>query len=243
MEGILPPVVFHAADFELYQPRFQADPEWNGRRLEVRRRLQALGDGLKSALKDQGIALDRRESLHNPHSTNGKRVRRQRTMLFRDKKARRSLQGFLGKELGKDLDSARNNLHYQICIDGKRMWWGLRLDEGAWYDLNVLLKRAEEEDGRGALIAACAEAAGFDLEFDRGGARPLSGMTSRDWRDVAGVVRPGESQLEIVRRMSAAEVVEKGEEFDELVLSELVLLAPFFRMASWTLDGPSGASL
>ena len=73
--------MFTLADFEIYQQRFQSDPEWNGRRLEIRRRLQALGDDLKQRFSEQGIALDRRESLHNPHASNGKKVRRQRTML------------------------------------------------------------------------------------------------------------------------------------------------------------------
>ncbi|HJM39145.1 MAG TPA: hypothetical protein QGG59_03410 [Planctomycetota bacterium] len=235
--------MFTAADFELYQPRFQGDPEWNGRRLDIRHRLQAMGDQLKAEFAGLGSARDRRESRHNPHHTNGKKVRRQRTMLFRDKKARASLKKFLGKELGKDLDSARNNLHFQVGLDAKEAWWGLRVDEGAWYDLNVLLKRAEDGSGQSEIVAACAEAQGFDLELNRGGARPVCQMDSRDWRDLAGVVRPGETQLDLVRRMPAHEVAEMGEGFDEKVISDLVALAPFFELVSWTLDGPSGASL
>ena len=86
--------MFFSADFDLYEPRFQGDSEWNQRRLAVRKRLQALGEELKKAYAALGIGLDRRESLHNPHATNGKRVRRQRTMLFRDKKSRKGLQDF-----------------------------------------------------------------------------------------------------------------------------------------------------
>jgi hypothetical protein len=123
--------MFTQADFELYQPRFQGDPEWNGRRLDIRHRLQAIGEQLKARFAEQGVALERRESLHNPHATNGKKVRRQRTMLFRDKKAKKSLQSFLGKELGKDLDSAVNNAHFQLGLDAEGAYWGLRIDTGA----------------------------------------------------------------------------------------------------------------
>jgi len=237
--------MFTHADFELYQTRFQSDPEWNGRRLEIRRRLQALGEKVCGALKGRGISLDRRESLHHPHHTNGKRVRRQRTMFFRDRKTRRSLQGFLGKELGKDLDSAVNNLHFQAGLEERGFFWGLRFDPGAWYDLNVLLKRAEEPAGRDAIRAACSTAAGFALEVDGRGARPLSAMTSRDWRDLAGVLRPGESRLEIVRREAPAEVEAQGEEFLNRVGEDLVGLASFYTIACWTLDpaSPDGASL
>ncbi|MDP6941365.1 MAG: hypothetical protein QGH51_04975 [Planctomycetota bacterium] len=236
-------MMFTVADFELYQFRFQGDPEWNGRRLDVRRRLQALGDRLKADFAGLGISLDRRESLHNPHNTNGKKVRRQRTMLFRDKKARAALKRFLGKELGKDLDSARNNLHFQVGLDEKSAWWGLRLDEGAWYDLNVLLKRAEESDGQSEIVAACSASKGFNLELNRGGARPICEMDSRDWRDLAGVVRPGETQLEIVRKIPAHQAAEIGADLEDAIAADLLTLAPFFKLASWTLDGPAGASL
>lgn len=238
-------VVFTAADFELYTPRFQGDTEWNGRRLEIRHRLQRFGDTLKARYQRHKIGLDRRESLHHPHHTNHKRVRRQRTMLFRDKKARKSLQGFLGRELGKDLDSAMNNVHLQVGLDGKEVYWGLRIDRGAWYDLNVLLKRTEEEAGRSAVVQACQAAPGFTLLVDQKGPRPLHEMDSRDWRDLAGILRPGESSLEICQSLPAAKVVEAGSDLEDGILGDLERLKNFFSLSSWTLDGssPSGASL
>lgn len=235
--------MFTLSDFELYQARFQGDPEWNGRRLEIRQRLQALGDMLKARFAEEGIALDRRESLHNPHATNGKRVRRQRTMLFRDKKAKKALQSFLGKELGRDLDSAVNNAHFQLGLDEQGAYWGLRIDHGAWYDLNVLVKRAEEGDGRAELVAAAQAAPGYSLQLDRKGGRPLEAMSDRDWRDLAGTVRPGETSLEVVQRMPKEAVAEAGEDFDEGVVEDLLRLAPLYRLANWSLDSPSGASL
>jgi hypothetical protein len=234
--------MFFSADFDLYEPRFQGDSEWNQRRLAVRKRLQALGEELKKAYAALGIGLDRRESLHNPHATNGKRVRRQRTMLFRDKKSRKGLQDFLGKELGKDLDSARNNLHFQICIDHTSCWWGLRIDESAWYDLNVLVKRAEESDGQKDLAEACRAAEGFSLELNGGGARPIDQMNSRDWRDFAGVVQPGQCSLEVVARMPKQAVIAAGEDWAVGVIADLERLAPLYRLAHWTNDSPSGVS-
>ncbi|MDP7061970.1 MAG: hypothetical protein QF489_03435 [Planctomycetota bacterium] len=234
--------MFFPADFDLYEPRLQGDQEWNQRRLEVRKRLQSLGEGVVAAYAKLGIGLDRRESLHNPHATNGKRVRRQRTMVFRDKKSRKVLQNFLGKELGKDLDSARNNVHFQICIDQGGCWWGLRIDDTAWYDLNVLVKRAEESEGQKALADACQAAPGFELELNRGGARPLEKMTTRDWRDFAGVVQPGQSSMELIARMPKHAVVEAGDDFADGVIADLERLAPFYRLASWCSDSPSGVS-
>ncbi|RMH04167.1 MAG: hypothetical protein D6702_03805 [Planctomycetota bacterium] len=237
--------MFTAADFELFQPRFQGDPEWNGRRLDVRHRLQALGDRLKETFASEGIALDRRESLHHPHHTNRQRVRRQRTMLFRAKRERQALQRFLGKELGKDLDSARNNLHFQVGLDRNACWWGLRIDAGAWYDLNVLLKRAEEAPGQRELREAGAAASpGFLLEVESGGPRPLEKMTAADWRDLGTVLEPGRSSLEVVRRLPAAEAVAAGEGLEDEIVAGLRSLAPLYRLACWTLDGgPAGASL
>jgi len=235
--------MFTQADFEIFQARFQGDEEWNGRRLEIRRRLQALGESVAASFAEQGVALDRRESLHNPHHTNGKRVRRQRTMLFRDKKAKKKLQSFLGKELGKDLDSAMNNVHLQVGLDEKGAYWGLRLDKGAWYDLNVLVKRCEEAPGRAEVVAASQAASGYVLLLDGKGERPFEAMDDRAWRDLAGTVRPGESSLELSQRMPAHAVAEAGEDFTVGIVSDLTRLAPFFKLASWSLDSPSGASL
>ncbi|MBT3339734.1 MAG: hypothetical protein HOM34_06300 [Planctomycetes bacterium] len=235
--------MFTLADFELYNDRFQSDPEWNGRRLEIRRRLQAVGDSAKAAFAAEGLGLDRRESLHNPHASNGKRVRRQRTMLFRDKKSRKGLQSFLGRELGKDLDSAVNNLHFQLGLDHQGAWWGLRIDKGAWYDLNVMLKRAEDAPGRKELMQAAHFAPGYSLEIDRKGARALEKMTDRDWRDLAGTLQPGQNIVEIMARMPAAAVDAAGEDFDEGIVADLLRLLPLYQLACWGLDSPSGVSL
>ena len=42
----------------------------------------------------------------------------------------------------------------------------------------------------------------FDLEVDRGGARPLDELGDREWRDLGGTLQPGEVSLDIIRRMS-----------------------------------------
>ena len=172
----------------------------------------------------------------------GKRVRRQRTMLFRSKKDRSKLQSFLGKELGKDLNSVRNNAHLQICIDRNEISWGMRIDASAWYDLNVLIKRAEEENTREEIVKAAQQAASFDLVFNRNQGRPLSSTTTRDWRDIAGTICPGEHSMEVVRKMSASAVVENAAEIDDLISRDLLNLKEFFCLCNWTLDSPNGAT-
>lgn len=234
--------MFTEADFELFTPRFQADPEWNGRRLDVRHRLQALGDDLVAACAKEGVGLERRESLHHPHTSNGKKVRRQRTMLFRDKKSRKKLQSFLGKELGKDLDSARNNLHFQVVIDGQGCRWGLRNDANAWYDLNVLVKRAEEGDGQKQIAEACAAGADFQFVLDGRGGSELSTMQPQQWRDFSGMIRPGESSYEIVAEMPKEAIIQAGLDWREGVMADLLRLLPFYRLATWSSDSPSGVS-
>lgn len=237
------PAVFSQADFELYQPRFQADPEWNGRRLELRRRLQELGEQVQEAYAALGIGLERRESIHNPHGVNQNRVRRQRTKLFRDKKARKALQGFLGKELGRDLDAAQNNVHLQAGLDAEGAFWGLRIDPGAWYDLNTLLKRAEDEPGRTAIRAAAQTASGYQLRVDGRGPRPVEPMSSRDWRDLSGLLQPGKSGLDLIQRLAPAQAEAAGAGLAPRIVADLVRLADFYRVSCWTLDGPCGASL
>lgn len=231
-----------AADFELFQPRFQADPEWNGRRLDLRRRLQGLGEALAArAAAAAGMDLERRESLHHPHASNGNRVARQRTMLFRGKHGRKALQRFLGPELAKDLDSAHRSVHLQIGVEERGAFWGLRWEKDAWFDLNVLVKRAEEGDGRAELARACAAAPGFGFEVDGGGARPLDKIGERDWRDLAGFLQPGKHAVEIVARQTRDVVIAAGGDWQEGVIQDLLRLVPLFRLGCWTADSPSGA--
>lgn len=230
-----------AADFELFQPRFQADPEWNGRRLELRRRLQALGDALvERAAQSLGMDLERRESLHHPHASNGGRVARQRTMAFRGKKERKALQRFLGPELAKDLDSAHRSAHLQAGVEERGAFWGLRWEKDAWFDLNVLVKRAEEGEGRTALARACAAAPGFVFEVDGGGARPLEKIGERDWRDLAGFLQPGRNAVEVAKRQPRESVLAAGAAWQEELIEDLLRLAPLFRLGCWTADSPSG---
>jgi hypothetical protein len=235
--------VLTAADFDLFQSRFQADPEWNGRRLDLRRRLQELGDQVKEACaKRCGLDLERRESLHHPHASNGNRVARQRTMLFRGKRERKALQKFLGPELAKDLDSAHKSVHLQAGIEEKQVFWGVRWEKDAWFDLNVLVKRAEEGEGRSALLAAAHAGAGFTFEVDGGGGRPLEKMGERDWRDLAGFLQPGKHAVEVVLRQPRAEVVAAGAGWGERVVADLLRITPLFRLGCWTAEGPSGVS-
>lgn len=232
-----------AADFELFQTRFQADPEWNGRRLDLRRRLQELGEQVKAACDARtGLDLERRESLHHPHASNGNRVARQRTMLFRGKKERKILQKFLGPELAKDLDSAHKSVHLQAGLEERQAFWGVRWEKDAWFDLNVLVKRAEEGEGRAALLTAAKSGAGFSFEVDGGGARPLDKMSERDWRDLAGFLQPGKHAVEVVMRMPKDAVVAAGAAFASQVVEDLVRIAPLFRLGCWTAESPSGVS-
>jgi hypothetical protein len=230
-----------AADFDLFQSRFQTDPEWNGRRLDLRRRLQAIGESAQTALaRAHGLDLERRESLHHPHASNGNRVARQRTMLFRGKQERKALQKFLGPELAKDLDSAHRSVHFQVGIEQHRAFWGLRWETEAWFDLNVLVKRAEEGDGRLALVAAAKAASGLTFEVDGGGPRPLEKMGERDWRDLAGFLQPGRNAVEVVAGQSRAAVLAAGAGWKEAVIADLLRLGPLYRLGCWTAGSPSG---
>jgi hypothetical protein len=235
--------VLTAADFDLFQTRFQADPEWNGRRLELRRRLQDFGDAARAELqRAAGLDLERRESLHHPHASNGNRVARQRTMLFRGKKERKALQSFLGPELAKDLDSAHRSVHFHLTVEERRACWGLRWEQDAWFDLNVLVKRAEEGDGRAALTEACRGAEGLALEVDGGGPRPAAKVGERDWRDLAGFLQPGRNALDCLRRMTREEAVAAGAGLAALVTADFLRLAPLYRLGCWSTGGPSGVS-
>jgi len=59
---------------------------------------------------------------------------------------------------------------------------------------------------------------------------------------LAGTVRPGESGLNIIQRMSAEAVAAAGEDFGQGVCTDLLRLTPIYRLSCWSTDSPSGVS-
>ena len=156
---------FEEGDFHGLSEELSRDPQYNDRRLLARRKLATLGKEAARRAKAAGTPLECRTSLHNPNAFNGHRVRRLWAYLTRPKAQKQSLKRVLGRELGKDLDSAYKNAYLCLAIEAEALETSLRIHPEGWYDGENLKKRVAAGGLRDWLEHLNA-LAGFRLRLD-----------------------------------------------------------------------------
>ncbi len=232
-------VQFEPWDFAALGPDHARSVESNDRRLVTRRRLLALGKQFLARSKDQGVALDVRSSLHNPHAFNGKQVSRLWVYLMRPKVEKTRLRKVLGRDLAKDLDSAYRNAYLCVAVEQQQLEVSLRIHVDAWYDGQNLIKRVAKE-GLEPWLALLNELDGFQLRLhDWRGEWPCGELTVDQLTEFLRHYTPGEHQLVIDRRWPVpaegpAREAALGEEVPGILLAELERLLPMYRYAAWS---------
>ena len=228
---------FEEGDFHALSEGLCADPQYNDRRLLARRKLLALGKLAAARAKEQGLALDVRSSLHNPHAFNGMRVRRLWTYLVRPKSEKKRLRAVLGPELGADLDAAYRNAYLCLAIEAERLEVSLRIHADAWFDGQNLAKRLAAE-GPGEWKKLLNQLPGFFLRLaDWKGEWPCGALTTERLEEFLRYWRPGEHALAVERHWPAprnARAAACTEEAVEELLATLVRLVPLYRYGAWS---------
>ncbi len=229
---------FRPEDFRLYEPRNRSDDSLNARRLQVRHKLQAIGDAAKAALAKDGLALERRESLHHPFSVNHMRVVAQWTALFRDAKARRAFARAVGPDLGKDVDPGHANAAFFVSIDELGLQLGLRLGAEAWYDAQNLVQRCGSDDaGQRALAELLRAAPGFHLRLHDWATLHATDAIGRDQLlEVFRYFEIGKHQLRCYRTIGKDDPRACDAAFVDEAVAALRSLAPLYRFVAWSPD-------
>lgn len=230
---------FEAWDFEALAPERARNPEFNEPRLAARRRLLALGKAVVPRAAALGARLEARTSLHHPHAFNGMSVKRLWTYLTRGKAEKARLRRVLGRELGKDLDSAYRNAYLCIALEREGFEVSLRIHQEAWYDGQNLLKRVGKEGARGWL-ALLNELGGFHLKLhDWKGEWPCGALSPERLDEFLRFWKPGEHQLAIERRYPVPLELEARRAILErdwagILTDEVLRLVPMLRFAAWS---------
>ena len=230
---------FEPWDFEALAPERARNPELNEQRLAARRRLLALGKALVPRAAELGAKLEARTSLHHPHAFNGMAVKRLWTYLVRGKAEKARLRRVLGRELGKDLDSAYRNAYLCVALEREGFEVSLRIHQEAWYDGQNLLKRVQKEGTRGWL-ALLNQLEGFQLRLhDWKGEWPLGTLSPERLDEFLRFWKPGEHQLAIERRYPVPVELEARRgvlerDWAGVLSEELLRLVPAFRFAAWS---------
>lgn len=215
------------------------DPQFNDRRLVLRRKLLALGKRFVAGL-GAGLGLEARSSLHHPHALNGGVVRRMWVSIGRGKAERRRLARELGPELGKDLDSAHRNAHLLLAVEPQAFEIAFRIRSEAWTDGRNLERRIEAE-GERPLLALLRELEGFRARIEGWkGEWSCGSLEPEELREWLGYHVPGERGIVVERRWPApveapqvrAAFFEPG--VPDGLLEELARLLPLYRYAAWS---------
>jgi len=228
---------FEEGDFHALSEGLCGDPQYNDRRLVLRRKLLALGKQAAALAKQAGVALEARSSLHHPHAFNGMRVRRQWAYLVRDKAEKRRLRGVIGAELGKDLDAAYRNAYLCLAVESEQLEVSLRIHADAWFDGQNLKKRVAAE-GLGPWRALLNALPGFQLRLaDWKGEWRCGTLTPEQLEEFLRYYTPGEHALAVeaswpapAASRAAACTPEAAEELG----AALQRLLPLYRHAAWS---------
>lgn len=230
-------VPFAEGDFHALSPALARDPQYNDRRLELRRKLLSLSKVFCAQALAGGVALDARTSLHNPHAFNHMQVKRMWSYACRTKAEKSRLRRTLGAELGKDLDSAYRNAYLCAAIETDALEVSLRIHADAWFDGQNLVHRvrAQGVDEWKRLLNGLD---GFRLRLaDWKGEWPCGALTRERVEEFLKYYTPGEHSLAIEARFPApagARSEALSPEMPARIVEMLARLVPMYRYAAWS---------
>lgn len=226
---------FLERDFLAYERHRQDDPEYNGLRLSVRRKLKAIVDATAKEAKKAGVTLSAQAGLHHPYTFNSYRVREQRAYLCRGPKERKKLATFFGEALGKDAETHYIQTVLEACIDDQIVEAALRIHPQAWWDGENLKKKLND---KAELSAFCdrlkALPPGFNLKLhDWRKDHWCAGIRPDDVRELMTHYTPGEHWLHVQRQLPKEDAVEMGPEAEAWVRTSLLALLPIYGSILW----------
>ncbi len=228
-------VHFPPTDFEKFHERIQRDPEFNDARLEIRRKLDALGKHLVSAISTKEVELVSRASLHHPYQHNGFRVASQSVYLSRGEKERKAIVRHLGVDLGKDLDQNYTHSILVLEIAEKGLEVALRIHKGAWWDGENLKRACASREYRTKLASQLQPLKEYGLRIgDHRRVRPCGDLTERDLAEALSFYKPGDHWLHIERAIDRSNDFVTEPQFLDRVESEFRALIPVYQVIRWS---------
>jgi len=230
---------FVDGDFHVLSPALARDPQYNDRRLELRRKLLALGKVFQERARAAGVTLDVRSSLHQPHAFNHNQVKRMWLYVTRDKQEKGRLKRTLGADLAKDLDASYRNAYLCVALEHDALEISLRIHADAWFDGQNLVNRTKKE-GLAVWLALLNALDGPRLRLaDWKGEWICGKLTREKLEEFLKYYQPAEHALAIERRLPAppgARAAVLAPEVPERIVQELEALLPLYRFSAWSTE-------
>jgi hypothetical protein len=228
---------FEEGDFHALSPACARDPQYDDRRLVLRRKLLALGKSAVARAEELGLLLEARGSLHSPSTFNAMKVERMWAYLCRTKAEKKRLRGELGADLAKDLDAAYRNAYLCAAVESDALEVSLRIHADAWYDGQNLANRVKAE-GVAPWMQVLNALEGFRLRLADWKGEWICGALTKDrLAEFLKYWKPGEHALVVDQRFPAPRGA-RGEalspEMPERIVGEMMRLVPLYRFSAWS---------
>lgn len=230
---------FDEGDFHCLSPSLARDPQYNDRRLVLRRKLLSLAKVFAAEAKALGVDFDVRTSLHAPTTFNHMQVKRMWAYAVRSKAEKKRLKSVLGADLAKDLDAAYRNAYVCAAVESDALEVSLRIHADAWFDGANLTNRVKKEgfDGwRRALNALD----GYRLKLaDWKGEWPCGALGREKLEEFLKYYKPAEHALVVERRFPAPTGARSAlfePHVPREIVTEMLRLVPLYRFTAWSAE-------
>lgn len=232
-------VPFEEGDFHCLAPALARDPQFNDRRLVLRRKLLSLAKVFAVEASALGVDFDVRTSLHSPNSFNHMQVKRMWGYAARAKSEKKRLKGVIGADLAKDLDAAYRNAYISAAVETDALEVSLRIHADAWFDGANLVNRTKREGLEGwqrelnALVGYRLRLADWKGEW-------VCGQLGRErLEEFLKYYKPAEHALVVERRWPAPPNA-RAALFDgnvpREIVNEMLRLVPLYRFTAWSAE-------
>ncbi|MDZ4773976.1 MAG: hypothetical protein SGI72_12675 [Planctomycetota bacterium] len=230
---------FDDGDFHCLSPSLARDPQYNDRRLVLRRKLLSLAKVFAPEAQALGVEFDVRTSLHSPSSFNGMQVKRIWAYAVRAKSEKKRLKSVLGADLAKDLDASYRNAYVCAAVENDALEVSLRIHADAWFDGANLVNRVKREgfDGWKKQLNALD---GYRLRLaDWKGEWPCGALGSEKLAEFLKYYKPAEHALVVERRWPATPGLRAAlfePHVPREIVGEMLRLVPLYRFTAWSAE-------
>lgn len=228
---------FDDGDFHCLSAGLARDPQFNDRRLVVRRKLLSLAKVFAAEAEPLGVAFDVRTSLHSPTTFNHMQVKRLWAYAARAKSEKKRLKGVIGADLAKDLDAAYRNAYVCVAIESDAVEVSLRIHADAWFDGANLVNRTKKEglDGWKRELNALD---GYRLRLADWKGEWICGQLGREkLEEFLKYYKPAEHALVVERRYPAppgARAALCAPGVPRELVNEMLRLVPLYKFTAWS---------
>jgi uncharacterized protein YktB (UPF0637 family) len=232
---------FSGEDFDAYAPSKWSSNMFTLQRRKVKDKLDSIGKQLATEFGNAGLELILHLSDDHPSLWNNKKVDTQWLFFSRDTNAQRELSDIIDTEKTLaatlvDPTPLYRHIFLGVSINETTLEVGIRLHHDAWVDRKNLLAILGDDEKRRGFFALC-QSLPAQIDFglhqnDLTGVASLEGETLQEFQNEFDTSSKG--WMFMGARIPRDEVMAKGAEIAQTVVSTMKDLVPVYKYIAWS---------